>query len=166
MGGNIFKKISRGANNFFKKVDNGASNFFKKLPSNVESIAGKVKNGLNQGLDAVGDVARKVGNSLEKAAPMIAMGASMIAPQFAPAIMGGMTAATSMAKNIQQGARAGQGTVNQLAQQVNNKSQQLSGQAQKAISNGMSNLQSQANNAMMRGENAYNDAKRQTMSIH
>jgi hypothetical protein len=145
---NFFKKLSRGANNVFKKIDSGASNFFKKLPNQVDNVVGTTKKGLNKGLDFIGDTARKVGNTLEKAAPAIGLAASMALPQFAPAIMAATTAATSLSRNIQNGARQGQGMTNQLAQTMQNKANTTIGQAQKGFANGLSNLQNQANNAI------------------
>ncbi len=144
---NIFKKISRGANNFFKKVDHGASNFFKKIPGQIEKGANVVKDGLNKGLHEAGNIARKVGNTLEKAAPMIGMAASTLVPGMAPAIMAGMTTATALSKQIKDGAKVGQGMTNQLAQQVTNKSNQVLGQAQQAYNTGKSELQNAMANA-------------------
>lgn len=148
MGGNFFKKLGRGANNVFKKIDHGASNFFKKLPGQVNSVVDKASKGLNQGFDAVGDVARKVGNTLEKVAPMVAMGASALVPGMAPAIMAGMTTATNLSRQIKDGARVGQSTTNHLAEQVRNKANPMISQAQQGFQGGMSNLQSHVNNAL------------------
>jgi hypothetical protein len=98
----------------------------------------------------VGDVALKVGNSLEKASPAIALGASMIAPEFAPAIIAGTTVATNLSHQIHNGAKAGQTVTNQLARQVNNKANTVIGQARQAYGNGKSNIASQCNDALMK----------------
>jgi hypothetical protein len=158
---NIFRKISRGAGNIFKKVDSGATKFFNKLPSQVNSVVSATNKGLNQGLDAVGDVARKVGNSLEKVGPALALGASIIAPEFAIPIAAGITTATALNKQVQSGARAGQAMSNQLAQQVQNKASNVIGQAQRGVQTGISNLQSQTNNALMRANAGVNNTVNQ-----
>lgn len=161
---NFFKKLQKGSNNLFKKIDSGSSNFFKKIPSQVNSVVSATKKGLNQGLDAVGDVARKVGNTLEKAGPAIAMGASMIAPEFAVPIMAATTAATALSRQVQSGARQGQAMTNQLAQTINNKSNQVLKQAQSGLNVGMNNLKNQANNTLAQGQNNFNNLKSQANS--
>ncbi len=166
---NIFKKISRGTNNLFKKVDHGASRFFNKLPAQINNIGGQIKNGLNQGLDGISDTARKVGNSLEKyAAPIVnglAIAGSVVAPEFSPLLLGAaaasqkaLTSATTLSHAIQTGANNGKAQVNQLAQTMNNKTNKVLGQAQTSFANTSSNLQSQANNALMNARNNYNGA--------
>ena len=166
---NIFKKISRGFNNFSKKVDHNASNFFKKLPTQVEHVVKATNKGLNQGLDAVGGVAKQVGNALEKAGPALALGASMIAPEFAVPITAAITGATALSRNIQTGAHAGKAMTNQLAQQVTNKANSVMGQAQRGFANGSANLQNQVNNGLLKGQSAYNGAVSQaanSLTIH
>lgn len=60
MGGNIFKKISSSANNIFKKAEHGATSLFKKTADTVHSVSGSVQN-----------IAKKVGNGLEKASGIV-----------------------------------------------------------------------------------------------
>jgi hypothetical protein len=57
---NYYKKLNK-ATNYFKKLESGASNYLKKMPS--------LESAVNSGLDYLkkNNVARKIGNTLEKA---------------------------------------------------------------------------------------------------
>lgn len=90
---NALKKLNRQTRNSFKKLDRGADNFFKKtIPNVARKVGGYIEQGANivddqvirPGLkkideagDWVVDTSRKVGNTLEKYADDIAMGAGL-----------------------------------------------------------------------------------------
>jgi hypothetical protein len=94
----FFKKLANQSSNFFKKAGGDASNLFKKAETTVTKTANTVGGGIVQGANVVGTGLRKVGNTLEKAAPIAAevgAGVAMLAgqPELAvPLMSAGMAA--------------------------------------------------------------------------
>lgn len=87
----FFHKLSRGTNRFFHKVESGSNNVFHKIQNTanqvkqgIDDTTNKIKKGVNEGIDKTNIIARKIGNSLEKAAPVaVALGTATGQPEIA-----------------------------------------------------------------------------------
>jgi hypothetical protein len=94
---NFFKKIGSNVNNFFKKTEHGAQNFFQKT---VPDVARKVANTVDEASDVANTAIRKVGNTLEKAAPIVeAVGAATGQPELV-GLGAGLSNASQQASQI------------------------------------------------------------------
>jgi phage-related protein len=105
--------------NFFKKLASGAKNFFQKLPSEANSVIRKVNNGIDQGLGFVNNIAGKVGNTLEKSAPLIAGVAGAVTgnPVLGLGVADALSNAQGITKQIQNSSSALKGgTIQQKLQ--------------------------------------------------
>ena len=153
---NIFKKISSGANNLFKKVDKGASNAFKKVGSGVTHTINTIHDGVDQGLRGANGVLKQVGNGLEKYSPLIEAGTLAFAPEFAPAVIGGLESAKAFTDNGRQFIKQGKGMNNQLAQTMHNKSTAVLSGAQQKFGNLSSGLSGLVQNKINQGQGVYN----------
>jgi hypothetical protein len=77
--------------NFFDKLANSAGHMFQKVAqsSPLKNLA-----------QSASVVARKVGNTLERAVPQAARTAAAILPQYAPGIMGASATAQALGRGI------------------------------------------------------------------
>jgi len=97
-GRNIFGKIKKG----IRKGVHTVADVGKKVGGTVEKIGGAV--------EKVGDVGEKVAKGIEKAGPALALGAAVMAPEFAVPIAAGVALASESKGGFHALKKGGQAT--------------------------------------------------------
>ena len=139
----FFKKLGQ-ASNFFKKADNAANNMFQKTRDALSKAADQTGAGIVGAGKQVGTGLRKVGNTLEKAAPIageVGAGLAMLAGQ--PEIAVPLMSASVSAQQLGSQAKG-------LGRQVKSTSvvaQNVIGQKANALDTHLAQAQSQLNQA-------------------
>lgn len=151
----FFKKLTSQASNIFKKADNSANNMFQKVRDTVTKAADKTGAGIVGAGKQVGTGLRKVGNTLEKAAPIageVGAGLAMLAGQ--PEIAVPLMSASVSAQQLGSQAKG-------LGRQVKSTSvtaQNIIGQKANAFDTHLAQAQSQLNQASAKVQDRLNAA--------
>ena len=108
----FYKKLNNSVGNFYKKLNGGVNNFFTKT---IPSVGLHIK----QGLSNANTIANKIGNTLEKAVPLISNVGSAVA-SFAgnPELAYGFNRASGLVSALKSGLKDNQAKVNDFANRL------------------------------------------------